>query len=252
MTLRRFFADEKSFSADGKITFSPEESRHMRDVLRLRVGEKIAVFDGLGKGFDAEISSLGTRQNLAEAVCKGLNITDFVPESPLDLTLAAALLKGDKFDLVVQKATELGVKKIVPLITKRADIRLNSLQDAEKKIERWRKIALEAAKQSRRAFIPVISKPLNFQELFSGKSASVVFLFAESGGKQLENFLPTNAESTSQITAVVGAEGGWEEAEIAAAKEFAEIVTLGGRILRAETAAVVVTALLQNAFGDLK
>jgi 16S rRNA (uracil1498-N3)-methyltransferase len=166
------------------------------------------------------------------------------------LTLAVALLKGEKFDLVVQKATELGVKRIVPLQTKRADVRLKDEKDSAKKIERWRRIALEAAKQSGRAFVPEIENPADF-EIFVKNSNFPGIFFAERGGDNLQAGL--TQISSSNLIAVTGAEGGWEDAEIELArKNDFRVVTLGGRILRAETAAITVAALLQHLSGDLR
>jgi 16S rRNA (uracil1498-N3)-methyltransferase len=168
------------------------------------------------------------------------------PESQLQLNLGVALLKGEKFDLVVQKATELGVTKVTPLITRYADIHLRDAADATKRVARWQRIALEAAKQSGRAFVPEIGLPVTFET--ACEIGGSVVMFSERGGEALDSLTATNS-----ITALVGSEGGWadEEIEAARARKF-HIVTLGGRILRAETAAIAVTVLIQHRFGDLK
>jgi 16S rRNA (uracil1498-N3)-methyltransferase len=164
----------------------------------------------------------------------------------LQLNLCIALLKGEKFDLVVQKATELGVTKVTPLITRYADIHLRDAADATKRVARWQRIALEATKQSGRAFVPEISLPLAFEAALEIEGAGV--MFSERGGEALENLT-----GASSITALVGSEGGWSDEEIdaARARDF-HVVTLGGRILRAETAAIAVTTLLQHRLGDLR
>jgi len=133
--MRRFYAPKENFGKE-KITLSLEETRHLRDVLRLREGEKVQVFDGAGKEFLCEIETIAKKETSLKIIEE---IAPSSPESNLDLTLAVALLKGEKFDLVIQKAVELGVCKLVPLNTKRADVRL---KDADKKQERWQKIAL--------------------------------------------------------------------------------------------------------------
>jgi 16S rRNA (uracil1498-N3)-methyltransferase len=163
--------------------------------------------------------------------------------------LCVALLKGEKFDLVVQKATELGVKKIAPLITRYADIHLRDAADATKRVARWQRIALEAAKQSGRAFVPEISLPVGFEAALDVDGMGV--MFAERNGEPLEHL--TGHAAPSAVTTLVGSEGGWsdEEIESARARDF-HIITLGGRILRAETAAITATVLLQHLFGDLK
>ena len=143
----------------------------------------------------------------------------------------------------MQKAVELGVTKLVPLNTKRADVKL---KDAEKKTERWRKIALEACKQSGRAKLMRIENPVDFAGFIETADGSKI-LFAERGGDSFSAI-----EKFETMTAIVGAEGGWEDAEIESAQEKGfQIVTFGGRILRAETAAIIVAAILQNQFGDL-
>ena len=238
--MRRFYTPSENF-VNEKIILGIDETRHLRDVLRLRVGEKIQVFDGAGKEFFCEIESISKKETELQIIKE---IAPASPESDLDLTLAVALLKGEKFDLVVQKAVELGVTKIVPLDTKRADVKL---KEADKKLERWQKIALEAAKQSGRAKLIEIASPTDF-ETFVKTAEGTKLLFAERNGESFSKII-----TDKKITAVVGSEGGWEDAEIAfAASHGFQIITLAGRILRAETAAIAVSAILQNSFGDLR
>jgi 16S rRNA (uracil1498-N3)-methyltransferase len=178
------------------------------------------------------------------------------PESPLRLTLAQALLKGEKFDLVVQKATELGVERILPVLTKLSDVRPRDGQDAARRTTRLRRIALEASKQSGRARVPLIDAPVAFQSLIESTSTEVEewrLMFAERGGQSLvETINQAAGEEHEALMALVGSEGGWTDEEIAEAREAGwSIVTLGGRTLRAETAAITVTALLQHLLGDL-
>jgi len=242
MTRRRFFALPSAFNFSKHVVMlSADEARHLREVLRLKVGDEVQVFDGEGREFQAVVSQ--ARRESAELELRD-EIESPKPESPFKLTLALALLKGEKFDLVVQKGTELGVNKFIPLITRYADIRLRDEGDAAKRVTRWQRIALEAAKQSGRAFVPEISLPLAFEAALEGTGV----MFSERGGQALESLT-----GASSITALVGSEGGWSDEEIdtARARDF-HIVTLGGRILRAETAAIAVTALLQHRFGDLR
>jgi 16S rRNA (uracil1498-N3)-methyltransferase len=243
MTRRRFHAPAAAFNlTDQTVTLTADEARHLRDVLRLKAGDEVYVFDGVGREFRCTV--VKTTRDTA-----GLQIEAEVepakPESQLQLNLCVALLKGEKFDLVVQKATELGVQRVTPLITRYADIHLRDQSDAAKRVARWQRIALEAAKQSGRAFVPEISMPVAFDSL---NSDGLVVMFSERDGESLETLPPSDT-----ITALVGSEGGWsdEEIESARARDF-HVITLGGRILRAETAAITVTALLQHRFGDLK
>lgn len=244
MTRRRFYAPPSAF-ADQTVVLAADEARHLRDVLRLKTGDEVYVFNGVGREFRCTVAS--TRRDSAELRIEA-EVEPAKPESPLQLNLCVALLKGEKFDLVVQKATELGVTKVVPLITRYADIHLRDEADASKRVARWQRIALEAAKQSGRAFVPEISTPLAFDALLDNVKDDVRVMFSERGGGALSSLT-----SSSNVTALVGSEGGWsdEELEQAQAHDF-HIVTLGGRILRAETAAITVTALLQHLIGDLR
>ena len=237
--MRRFYAPKVSVK-DKNILLNLEETRHLRDVLRLWKGETVQVFDGEDHEFLCEIEKIGKRETNLKILKE---IPPATPTSNLDLTLAVAILKGEKFDLAVQKAVELGVTKFVPLQTKRTDVKL---KDSEKKLERWRRIALEAAKQSGRAKLMEIEKPTDFKE-FTETAEGTKILFTETGGAEFSKI-----EETKKITAVIGSEGGWEISETEAArKNDFQIITFGGRILRAETAAIVIAGILQHRFGDL-
>jgi 16S rRNA (uracil1498-N3)-methyltransferase len=238
--MRRFYAPKESFTKD-KIKLSLEETRHLRDVLRLFEGVKISIFDGEGKEFLCEIETITKKETVLKIVGE---IAPSSPESDLDLTLAVALLKGEKFDLVIQKAVELGVTKFIPMNTKRADVKL---KDSEKKLERWQKIALEAAKQCGRAKLMQIELPQDFTKLIKS-SEETKLLFAERSGADFAEI-----KADKKITAFVGPEGGWDDSEVEfAASNGCQIITLGGRILRAETAVITIASLLQNHFGDLR
>ena len=246
MTRRRFHSPPDSFNTtEQTVTLGADEARHLRDVLRLKAGDEVYVFDGRGREFRCVVST--SKRDSAELRIEA-EVEPAKPESHLQLNLCVALLKGEKFDLVVQKATELGVKKISPLITRYADIHLRDAADATKRVARWQRIALEAAKQSGRAFVPEIRVPHRFEEVLDVDGLGV--MFAERGGETIENL---SRQAPLSVIALVGSEGGWsdEEIESARARNF-HVVTLGGRILRAETAAITVTALLQHLFGDLK
>lgn len=238
--MRRFYAPPENFRHEN-IFLSEDETRHLRDVLRLRETEKIKVFDGENREFICVIELIEKRQTVLKIVRE---ILPSAPQSTLNLTFAVALLKGEKFDLVVQKAVELGVKKFVPLITKRCDVKI---KDAEKKLERLKKIALEACKQSGRAGLMKVEMPVEFESFIDNVEGAKI-LFAERGGEAFSKIPVEN-----DLTAIVGPEGGFEDSEIEAAKANGfQIVTFGGRILRAETAAISFAAILQHRFGDLK
>ena len=243
--MRRFYAPPDNFSPP-HVKLDPEDTRHLRDVLRLRPGAKVRIFDGAGREFLCEIETIGKKES-------GLKIIDEIgptaPESSLDLTLAVALLKGEKFEWVIQKAVELGVSRIIPLLTKRTDVKL---KDTEKKLERWRKLVPEASKQCGRAKLMSIGTPVDFAGWIEAASAGPDgltdwVLFSEREGAKFSAI-----ECANRVTALIGPEGGWDETEIELAlAKGGRVVTFGGRILRAETAVIAISALLQNRFGDL-
>lgn len=263
MTRRRFYAPPDAFAPDGAgVRLSAEESRHLRDVLRLRAGDEAFVFDGEGREFACVLLDAGGRGACASLEVRG-RAEPQSPESPLALTLGVALLKGEKFDLVVQKATELGASRVVPVVSRRADVRLRDERDAGARVERWRRLALEAAKQSGRARVPPVEAPAGFEDFVSvGAGASEArVLFAARGGGVLGDLARGGQSEPGDggwarplsVRALVGPEGGWEAEEVALASARGwTIVTLGGRTLRAETAAITAAALLQHLFGDLK
>lgn len=238
--MRRFHAPIKEF-ADGPVTLDEDETRHLRDVLRLKIGDEVAVFDGDGNEFLCRIEAISRKETTAGIIKR---VDAAAPESPLDLTLASVAIPGDRYDLIVQKAVELGVNTFIPLASIRSEIKL---KDLPKKLIRWRRIALDAAKQCGRARIMTIGEPQNVAEFLNLSHGSSKMFFSEREGTKL----PT-VEKTDALLAVIGPKGGWDDTEIETARrnDF-EIVTLGGRIMRAETAAIALTAILQNRFGDI-
>ena len=227
---------------DERVLLNASETRHLRDVLRLGVGSNVNVFDGEGHEFLCTVTLIC--KNDAEL----LIISEQPPSSPestLDLTLAATMLKGDKFDLVVQKSVELGVNHLVALNTIRCDVKI---KESTTRIDRWRKIALEAAKQSGRARLMKVSGPVAFDKFLQGLSQDEdAILFAEREGDRLSQDFDGH-----KMTAIVGPEGGWDDSELADARSAGiNIVTLGGRIMRAETAAIAIAAVIQHRFGDI-
>ncbi|HLL70027.1 MAG TPA: 16S rRNA (uracil(1498)-N(3))-methyltransferase [Pyrinomonadaceae bacterium] len=281
MTRRRFYAPPEQFAPDGAtVALAREEASHLRNVLRLKAGDEVFVFDGEGREYVCVVaaSESGGRARVERATLEVRGqVEPERAESPLDLTLAVALLKGEKFDLVVQKATELGVWRIVPVVTKRSDVRVpregrNAAAATADRVPRWRRIALEAAKQSGRARLPEIFTPVSFASLVeedagalfkegAGVAAATAadgqrLLFTERGGRGLAETAKEWREEEkmrpAKLTALVGPEGGWDDEEIAEAVAAGWLaVTFGGRVLRAETAAIVITGLLQHLCGDL-
>ncbi|MGH9930751.1 MAG: 16S rRNA (uracil(1498)-N(3))-methyltransferase [Pyrinomonadaceae bacterium] len=252
MTRRRFYAPLGAFDSSlSRVTLAADEARHLREVLRLKVGDEVYAFNGVGREFQCCVEE--TRRDAAHLMVIR-EVAAARPESPLYLTLAVALLKALKFDLVIQKATELGVSGVVPVVTKRADIRLRDEPDVTKRMARWQRIALAAAKQSGRAVVPVISEPVPFEKLIQEavRPGSRRLLFSERDGQSLGEVTELLSVKGFPLTALVGSEGGWTDEELTMARQAGwTIVTMGGRTLRAETAAIAVAALLQHLAGDL-
>jgi 16S rRNA (uracil1498-N3)-methyltransferase len=239
--MRRFHAPPSAFTHD-RVVLGPEESRHLAEVLRVREEQEVRVFDGDGGEFVCTVETV-TKKGAVLRV--GDRCEPRCPESPLHLTLAPALTKGEKFDLVIQKAVELGVTRLVPLATERCDVKS---KDPGKRNERWNRIVIEASKQCGRATLMEI-RPVTDLPRFIADPApgNVNLLFTERAGRSLDD-----VAASGGITALIGPEGGWSDGELTLAESTGvNLVTLGGRILRAETAAVAITSILQNRFGDL-
>ncbi|HLY36887.1 MAG TPA: 16S rRNA (uracil(1498)-N(3))-methyltransferase [Candidatus Binatia bacterium] len=226
-----------------RVRITGAELRHLR-TLRLGPGERLAVFDEQGDEHDVRLERIGG--HAAEALIVATRRP--ARESALDLTLAPALLKGTKMDLVVEKATELGVRRIVPLLSRWA-VPQPHPQPGRHRTDRWRRIALAAAKQSGRTAVPLVEEPVAL-EAFVGRPATGLRLLAWEGEHEVPlAALPAHADA---VVVAVGPEGGFTEAEVAAARVagFAT-VTLAPRVLRAETAAIVAAALCLHRWGDL-
>lgn len=238
--MRRFYAPKGDF-ANGQIMLSIEESHHLRDVLRLSVGDEVSVFDGEGGEFQCTIETIGKKETTLSIVRK----TDpSSPESPIEITLAAVVVTGDKFDLVIQKAVELGVTNFIPLRSIRCEAQFKG---ADKRLVRWRRIGLDAAKQCGRARLMLIENISDLVDFLQQQADGERYFFSERDGDRMPDGV-----KPKKLTAVIGPKGGWEDSELVAARENGfSVLTLGGRILRAETAAIALTAILQHRFGDI-
>lgn len=242
MTTRRFFSDTIDAAA-GRAALSAEEAHHAREVLRLKTGDSLNLFDGEGREFSGKLSSL--TKTFGEVV-EVREVVPSAPESNLSITQGSVVIPGDKYDLVVQKAVELGVVEFVPLTSMRCEIKL---KDLDKKLTRWRRIALDASKQCGRARLMQIAEPLDVKTFVKGISDGFDrrIFFSERDGSKLSLDPPVKT-----LVSVIGPKGGWDDSEIATARDAGfDIATLGGRILRAETASIALTAILQHRFGDI-
>lgn len=229
-------------AAVGEVLALPaDEAKHAR-VRRLGIGDRVALFDGSGRSYVGRLESL-SRGGASVRIDEALPESD--AESSLALTLAVAPLKADRFEWVIEKATELGVTSIQPFHSAHSLARPSGDRQT-----RWRHIALAAAKQSGRSVAPQISAPLAFSELLALPAEARV-LFAEDGSGTALTELALGAPTS--LLAIVGAEGGFSGDELAAARGAGcHLAGLGPRILRAETAAIVAAALCQARWGDLR
>ena len=249
--MHKFFTPPENINGiEGKIL--GDDVKHIYKVLRLSEGEKVVLNDCKGTEYLGEINSVSKQ----EVIVKILEVLEINNESKVEVYLFQGLPKAQKMDLIVQKGTELGITEFIPTITKRVDVKLKG---DFKKLDRLNRIALEAAKQSKRSIIPKVSEPIDFNEVLEKiNSLDLLIVPYENannfGIKTLINELrkENNIDNIKNIGIFVGPEGGIEEDEIERLKDKgAHIVTLGKRILRTETAGFVATSLIQYELSDL-
>lgn len=204
--------------------------------MRLRAGEEVELFDRSGSMVRGIVDSID-RDHLTVAAGEPLPSR----ESPLAIDLVMALIQLERFELVLQKATELGVRSIVPLLTDRIEIRVERLAG---KAERWERIVFEAVKQSGRSRIPAVSVPARLSEVLGRPGTKIVF-DADAEATPLDGVEP------GPVSLLVGPEGGWSDVELRAARDHGcRFQRLGPRRLRAETAAIAALATISARFGD--
>lgn len=222
------------------IKITGENAKYLLTVLRLKSGDEFIVIDGKGNRYRAGIKSTA-RQALVAYIKETLPPE---PEPSVRVILLQGILKGQKMDLIIQKAAELGVKDIVPVITERSQIR------ETRKTGRWRKIALEASRQCGRSAVPEVREPSLFEEYLKSKDAVRGFIFWEEGGKSLSDAFSPSVQK--DLFVAIGPEGGFTKEEVRLAEEKGLIVcTLGRRILKAETAAISAVTLVQFMIGEM-
>lgn len=249
--MHKFFTPKELINGDvAKII--GDDVKHIYKVLRITQGEKVTLNNCEGVEYIAKVISV-TKQEVLLEVLEKLDVNN---ESDIKIYLFQGLPKSQKMDLIVQKGTELGVTEFIPTITHRVDVKLKG---EFKKLDRLNRIALEAAKQSKRSIIPKVSEPIEFDDMIEKiNSLDLVLVPYENaenfGIKKLVNNLEKNGsvEKIKSVGIFVGPEGGIEEDEIEKLKENgAHIITLGKRILRTETAGFVATSLIQYELSDL-
>lgn len=241
----RFFVD--SVSGD-KISIRGNDAYHIGRSLRMRLGDVITVCADRVE-YRAKILSISDK----EVVCDVLSAEESANEPTVNVVLYQALPKSDKMDLIVQKAVELGVYKIVPVITARCVSR-PAKSGYEKRVERYNKIALEAAKQSGRGYVPEVTNFISFDECIAElKECDKSFMCYEKGGVSLSKTgLSDAAEGVKTIGLFIGCEGGFETHEAESCSlAGVTVVSLGPRILRCETAPLAALSVIMSLTGNM-
>jgi 16S rRNA (uracil1498-N3)-methyltransferase len=231
----RFFVPD--INLDDVTTLTGEELHHAARVVRVREGEEVELFDGRGAIVTARVEAL-TRE---KAMLRVIGPVAETRESPLALHLAMAIINLDKFELVMQKATELGVRSIVPVVSERVEIRAERYRGKQ---ERWEKIIFEAVKQCGRARVPLLEEPREFEEAIA-RDGVKFFLDADVEPQEAP-------EHVAEATLFIGPEGGWSDGELALARANGAIFRrMGPRRLRAETAAIAACTIFAARYGDI-
>lgn len=244
--LQHFFVSE-SLSENDIFQIEGEEANHIVNVLRKKTGDHIFLADGSGLLVEAEILTSDRKKILVKKIREVASNT----EPLIDVTLIQSLPKKDKMDLIIQKGTELGVSNFIPVISSRAVVKVDSDKAVSRK-ERWQKIALESSKQSGRVIPPYVHNIIEFKECLEKLEVDLLlFPWEEKASSSLQEIL-ANADNIDSAAICIGPEGGWSHEEVEfAKKKGAEIVSLGPRILRTETAALATITALFFHEGDL-
>jgi 16S rRNA (uracil1498-N3)-methyltransferase len=248
-----------SHVTDNRLSIKDEKAHYLLSVLRCRKGDRLIVFDGSGTCFMTVIKEARRREVFAEI----LETFSCNLESPLDCILVQGILKGEKMDMVIQKTTELGVKEIVPAVTERSQLR------DTRRVKRWRKIAEEASRQSGRSVVPAVHEPVELKKVLTScapQSMHRGFIFYEEGGMKLSEAVKVfstkgsrnpsplvgGGKGEGELLILIGPEGGFTKEEVNFAEESGlTVISLGKRILKAETAAISAVTLVQYLFGDM-
>ena len=233
----------------GTFDLPPDAAHHASRVLRLRVGDAVEIFDGIGNECQGLIANLsGKRVTVTKIIATGNN-----RESPLRVVLAQALSGSEKMDWIIQKSTELGVAEIQPLATDRSVAKLPA-ERTNKRLEHWQQVAISACEQCGRNVLPKIHAPLDImawlqqtKSMPDTKLSDAKYILLPGGAASLHD----QAKPQGKVVLLIGAEGGFSQAESTAALQCGYIpIRLGARVMRTETAAIAGLAVLQTLWGD--
>lgn len=218
------------------ITLSDKEAHHIINVLRKKSGEIITIIDGLGHIYKCEITN--TQNNILKAQI--ISTLEENNESNTELTLAIAIPKKGKFELIIEKCTELGVKKFIPLLSERTQVKAKSINH-----NRCKKIAISAMKQSLRSFLPEVEQPIHLNKLMQRNNFDLKIIAHEKIDDNTIHKTLSNAKTARKVILAIGPEGGFSEEEILVFKQSGyTLVSLGKRRLRTETAAIIASAII--------
>jgi 16S rRNA (uracil1498-N3)-methyltransferase len=247
MSTNRFFISASDIK-DDRVWLSPEQSHQIQHVLRLQPGDTIVVLDGSGTEYNVTLTKVDRRETEGQVTGR-----QQAPGEPAArVVLFQSILMREKFEWVLQKGTEVGVARFAPVLTARSLVRVKDLED--KKLDRWRRIVTEAAEQSHRGRIPEIDQIIKFDEAISSLAGFDRSLIAAPSheGRSLRETLQGLRGRPASVAVMVGPEGGFTEEEVASAcRSGAVPISLGPRILRTETCAIVAPALILHELGDM-
>jgi len=244
--VRHFFVSPEQIAGERVVINGPDVA-HITRVLRLLPGDTITVLDGCGRAHRVRLIATGKKE------VEGLILESFDAggESSLRVTLVQGLARGDRMETIIQKGTELGVAAVVPLICRRSVVQLGPDRAAQRR-QRWQRVAMEAAKQCRRAVIPRVAEPMDLPTVLSTVPSGALALMPYEMERRRALKQTLREKPAPEVFVFIGPEGGFEPAEVALAEKHGVIpVSLGPRVLRTETAGPAVLAMVLYELGDL-
>ena len=241
----KYFTEPENIK-DGFIEIFSDEAKHILNVMRMEIGDTLTICDGQSNDYLCRICETG--KNCLKAKIEETTKSESEPKTKI--TLYQGLPKSDKMELIIQKCVEIGVCRIVPVITERAVVKIEKGAKEDKKTERWQKIAESAAKQSGRGIIPAVERPMKFKDAIEEvvKNGEAIIPYENEKDRGLKEFVKNS--KAENIGIFIGPEGGFDTKEIEFAVENGVMsVTLGKRILRTETAGIVTSAIVLYELG---
>ena len=241
--MRRFFVPPGTV-AGGEVILPPGLARRLAKVLRLQRGDHVVLADGGGRDYEVELKELSARAASAAVVGERPS----PPEPVLELVLYQSLVRPQRFELVLEKGTEIGVSRFVPLLSGRAQVRTEA---GSQRAQRWRRIVTEAAEQCGRGHVPAVDPPATFEEAAGSVTGLRLIPWEEERSQGLRSYLRALEQRPATVSLIIGPEGGFAEEEVELARRTGCVpVSLGPRILRSETAGIV-AALVMHELGEL-